>query len=99
MPLKRFLFAAFMIGQKLDMVALFDSDDAGRISHDKLVKEWLPRYKESHTEVVMLGDAVGVDHDFELEDLFPEDFMKEVVKENLQQTTCGCRCSGDDTAR
>lgn len=77
--------AAFMIGQKLDVVVLFDSDDAGRQARDKLVKNWLTRYKKAHTQVVMLGDAVGVEHDFELEDLFPEDFMKEVVKETYSK--------------
>ena len=72
-----------MIAQNLDVVVLFDSDNAGRRAHDKLVKKWLTRY--AHTEVVMLGDAVGVEHDFELEDLFPEDFMKEVVKETYSK--------------
>ena len=72
----------FMIGQNLDVVALFDSDQAGRDAYDKLVKKWLTNFnKEIHSEVVMLGEAVGVTHDFELEDLFPEEFYIEFVKE------------------
>ena len=77
--------AGLMIAQNLEVVVLYDSDDAGRRAHDKLVKEWLTRYKEAHSEVIMLGDAVEVEHDFELEDLFPEDFMKEVVKETYSK--------------
>lgn len=77
--------AGLMIAQNLEVVVLFDSDYAGRQAHDKLVKKWLTRYKEAHSEVVMLGDAVGVEDDFELEDLFPEDFMKEVVKETYKK--------------
>ena len=77
--------AGLMIAQNLDVVVLFDSDKAGRQAHDKLVKKWLTQYKKTWTKVVMLGDAVGVEHDFELEDLFPEDFMKEVVKETYSK--------------
>ena len=73
--------ATFMIGQKLDVVALFDSDNEGRRAKDKLVKEWLTRYTESQTEVILLGDAVGVSSDFALEDLFPADFITDIVKE------------------
>ena len=76
--------AGLMIAQNLDVVVLFDSDNAGREAHDKLVKKWLTQYKKARTEVVMLGDAVGVDRDFELEDLFTEDFYMESVKETYQ---------------
>ena len=77
--------AALMIGQNLDVVVLFDSDDAGRKSHDKLLKTWLTGYTEKHTKVLLLGDVVGVERDFELEDLFSEDFMKEIVKETYSK--------------
>ena len=76
--------AGLMIAQNLDVVVLFDSDEAGRRAHDKLVKKWLTQYKKTHTEVVMLGEAVGVDHDFELEDLFSDDFYIESVKKTYQ---------------
>ena len=77
--------ATLMIGQNLDVVVLFDSDDEGREARDKLVKKWLTQYKETRTEVVMLGGAVGVDCDFELEDLFSDDFMKDVVEETYSK--------------
>lgn len=77
--------AGLMIAQNLDVVVLFDSDKAGWQAYDKLVKEWLTKYKEGRAEVIMLGDAVDVKHDFELEDLFPEVFMKEVVKETYSK--------------
>lgn len=73
--------AAFMIGQKLGVVALFDSDNEGRGAADKLVKTWLTRYAESQTKVILLGEAVEASGDFALEDLFPEDFITEIVKE------------------
>ena len=66
--------ATFMIGQNLGVVALFDSDDAGRSAKDKLVKEWLERYKKHQTEVILLGDAVNACGDFAIEDLFPDGF-------------------------
>ena len=70
-----------MIGQELDVVVLFDSDDEGRRAKDKLVKEWLTRYTGSQTEVILLGEAVGTSGDFALEDLFPEVFIIDIVEE------------------
>lgn len=72
--------ATFMIGQKLGVVALFDSDSAGRDGHDALVKKWLTRYKDARADAMCLGDAVGVTgRDFAIEDLFPDDFYVERV--------------------
>ena len=62
-------------------MSLFDSDQEGCRAKDKLVTKWLTQYTESHTEVILLGDAVGADGDFELEDLFPENFIIDIVKE------------------
>ena len=73
--------ASFMIGQKLDVVVLFDSDKAGKDAKDKLEKEWLTRYTESKTKVILLGCAVGVCREFALEDLFPDDFITDIVQE------------------
>ena len=73
--------ATFMIGQHLNVVTLFDSDDEGRRAKDKLVKKWLTQYTESHTEAILLGDAIGASGDFELEDLFSHDFIIDIVKE------------------
>ena len=73
--------ATFMIGQDLGVVALFDSDDEGRRARDKLVKTWLERYKKHQTEVILLGDAVNACGDFAIEDLFPADFITDIVKD------------------
>ena len=70
-----------MIGQNLSVVALFDSDNAGRDARDKLVKNWITRYTTANAEVILLGDAVEADSDFALEDLFPEDFIIDIVKD------------------
>ena len=73
--------STFMIGQELDVVVLLDSDDEGRRAKDKLVKEWLMWYTASQTEVILLGEAVGANGDFALEDLFPEVFITDIVEE------------------
>ena len=73
--------ATFMIGQKLGVVTLLDSDDAGRTAKDKLVKNWLTRYQEPQAVVILLGNAVGASGDFALEDLFPEEFITAIVQE------------------
>ena len=71
----------FMIGQNLDVVALFDSDNEGRAAKKTLDEEWLMICKESNTTAILLGDAVGASGDFAIEDLFPEDFYLESVGE------------------
>ena len=73
--------ATFMIGQKLGVVTLLDSDDAGRTAKDKLVKNWLTRYHEPQAVVILLGDAVDASGNFALEDLFPEEFITAIVQE------------------
>ena len=73
--------SAFMIGQSLDVVTLLDSDQEGRKAQDKLVKAWLDRYKTAQTEVILLGDAIGATGDFALEDLFPDYFIMNIVRE------------------
>jgi predicted ATP-dependent endonuclease of OLD family len=73
--------ATFMIGQKLDVVVVVDSDQAGENARDQLVKKWLTRYKGKATQVIRLGDAVGVTSgEFSVEDLFPDDFYMARVK-------------------
>ncbi|HWA24373.1 MAG TPA: AAA family ATPase [Lacunisphaera sp.] len=74
--------ATFMIGQRLGVVVLLDSDAAGNTARDKLVKSWLTRYKGTSAHVLDLGRTVGVtDRDFSIEDLFPDDFYLLRVKE------------------
>ena len=87
--------ATIMIGQNFDVIALFDSDQAGRDAKDKLVKKWLTGYKKSHTDAILLGDAVGASGDFAIEDLFPDDFYLESVKETYQELD-GITLQGED---
>ncbi|MFO0851846.1 MAG: AAA family ATPase [Gemmataceae bacterium] len=74
--------ATFMIGQKLDVVVLLDSDSAGGDAHDKLVKTWLARYQDAKAEVLMLGAAAGATAtEFATEDLFTDNYFAGVVAE------------------
>ena len=73
--------STFMIGQNLGVVTLLDSDQEGRQARDKLIKTWLKRYKQTQTEVILLGDAVNAQGDFALEDLFPDIFITDILKE------------------
>ena len=73
--------ATIMIGQNLDVVALFDSDDEGRRAQKKLDHNWLTQYKKTQTKTVLLGEAVDTCGDFALEDLFPDNFITDIVKE------------------
>lgn len=74
--------ATLMIGQELDVVVLLDLDRSGTEARDKLVKNWLTRYKGNPAQVLTVGEAVGVtDRDFAIEDLFTEDFYLGLVHE------------------
>jgi len=74
--------ATFMIGQKLDVVVVLDSDPAGEVARDKLVKSWLTRYKGTTAKVIDLLGIVGATaKEFAIEDLFPDDFYLARVKE------------------
>lgn len=73
--------ATLMIGQKLDVVVLLDSDPAGNQAKDKLVKTWLTRYQGKPTQVLSLGEIAGFpNQEFSIEDLFPDDFYWKFVK-------------------
>jgi predicted ATP-dependent endonuclease of OLD family len=74
--------ATFMMGQQLDVVVLLDSDQAGDVARDKLVKNWLTRYKGKTTQVLRLAEAVGATaKEFSIEDLFPDAFYMARVSE------------------
>ena len=73
--------ATIMIGQNLDVVVLFDSDDEGRRAQEKLDRNWLTQYNKTQTKTMLLGNAVDASGDFALEDLFPEEFIVDIVKE------------------
>ncbi|MBI2253635.1 MAG: AAA family ATPase [Proteobacteria bacterium] len=64
--------ASYMIGQNLDVFALFDSDDAGRKGEEKLRTKWLTKYKNTKAVTALIGEVVGAEGDFTLEDLFSD---------------------------
>jgi hypothetical protein len=74
--------ATFMIGQELNVVALYDTDQAGNDAKDKLVKKWLARYKDRHATALSLAGACDESsNDFSIEDLFPEAFYCKYVND------------------
>jgi energy-coupling factor transporter ATP-binding protein EcfA2 len=64
--------AAFMAGQGLEVVALFNSDDEGREQEALLRTKWLPQYAGTRTSTVLLGDALEQSGDVGIEDLLSE---------------------------
>ncbi len=96
--------ATFMIGQGLNVVALFDSDEEGKKGSDALVKKWLTRYSNHHAQVLSLGNIVGTESgEFAIEDLFPEEFYLEMVEQVYGKqlklaniTTSKLRLKGND---
>ena len=79
--------ATFMVGQGLEVVALFNSNKEGRIQEEKLRKQWLTRYKNSKSDTLLLGHAVGLDEtkDFATEDLFPDGYYFEKVVQSHEK--------------
>ncbi len=83
--------ATFMIGQKLEVAVLLDSDQAGSQARDSLVKRWLSRYNSHPATVLSLNEAIGTgDKEASIEDLFPEDYYlaaaREVYKRDLERS-------------
>ena len=75
--------ATFMIGQDLSIVALFDSDSAGRVAEDKLRKKWITRYKDAQAVTLLVDDALGMPGQVAtIEDLFPEVYYMKKVRES-----------------
>jgi hypothetical protein len=64
--------ATFMVGQGLEVVALFDSDDEGRAQEAALRTKWLPHYKDTHSSTVLLGAALEQTGDVGIEGLLSE---------------------------
>lgn len=67
--------ATLMIGQKLSVAVLLDSDPAGEQAAEKLIKKWLTKYNSTAANVLSVADAVKKSgSEFAIEDLFPDDF-------------------------
>ena len=65
--------ATFMIGQELNIVALFDSDSAGKEAEEKLRKKWITRYKDARAVTLLVGEALGMPgEEATIEDLFAD---------------------------
>ena len=73
--------ATFMIGQELSIVALFDSDSAGKEAEEKLRKKWLTRYKDARAVTLLVGDALGMPgEEATIEDIFPGAYYMKKVR-------------------
>lgn len=77
--------ATFMIGQKLEVVVLLDSDKAGETAWEKLVKGWLTKYHSTPSHVLRLGQCTGATGEFSIEDLFETDYYLEKIKQTYQK--------------
>src|SRR3984893_9274039 len=64
--------ATFMVGQGLEVVALFDSDDEGRAQEAALRTKWLPHFKDTHSFPLLLAAALEQTGDVSIEDLLSE---------------------------
>lgn len=74
--------STFMVGQGLQVTALYDSDGEGRTARDKFVKSWLARYKEAKASTLLLGEASEAGGEATIEDLFSEAaYVEEVVQQ------------------
>lgn len=75
--------ATMMIGQQLDVVLLLDSDQAGQDSNNRLVKQWLTKYNNQNTTIIMMGEIFDPPkEEASIEDLFKRDFYLSKVKES-----------------
>ena len=75
--------ATFMIGQHLNVVALFDSDSAGKEAEEKLRKKWITRYKDARAVTLLLDDTLGMSgEEATIEDLFEDAYYIEKVCES-----------------
>jgi predicted ATP-dependent endonuclease of OLD family len=94
--------ATFMIGQKLGVCVLLDSDKAGQDARDALVKKWITRYQSHSAKVLSLGEIMDTKgREFAIEDIFPEEYFLERVKRvyNKQIAAAGAesiKLTGDD---
>jgi energy-coupling factor transporter ATP-binding protein EcfA2 len=73
--------ATLMVGQNLQVLALYDTDHGGRIAQEKFQKGWLPRYQDKKGAALSLGPAVGSTmKEFSIEDLFADVFYLSCVE-------------------
>jgi predicted ATPase/5S rRNA maturation endonuclease (ribonuclease M5) len=72
--------ATLMIGQDLKVSVLLDSDGAGEQARDRLVRNWLTKYKDRTAVVLELANVLELPgRSVAIEDLFPEDYYLDAV--------------------
>lgn len=71
--------STFMVGQQIQVVALYDADNEGRVAKDKFVKSWLSRYNGCHAVALLLNDAAQFQGDGAIEDLFTEEHYSKAI--------------------
>jgi AAA15 family ATPase/GTPase len=84
---------AMMVGHKLEVLTILDSDASGNAAKQKYEKNWLPRYGINRSNVTTLAECVGAgEREFWIEDLFPSDYylakVQEVYKKQLAIVGC-----------
>lgn len=84
---------AMMVGHKLEVMTILNSDAAGNAAKLKYEKNWLPRYGITRSNVTTLAECVGAgEREFWIEDLFPSDYylakVQEVYKKQLAIVGC-----------
>lgn len=89
--------ATLMIGQRLEVTVLLDSDVAGATARDKLVKNWLTRYQSPHGTVLNIGRLIANENDeVAIEDLFPADYYLSFVKDLYTRELAAAGAEGLD---
>jgi len=71
----------FMIGQKLNVVCILDSDNEGNECKSDLVNKWLVRISDKRAAVIQINDILSTSGLNTVEDLLPESIYTNAVKE------------------
>jgi predicted ATPase len=73
--------ATLMVGQDLDVLAIYDTDQEGNAARQSFLNHWLARYKDKRGTTLSLGSALGAaSKEFSIEDLFTELFYFAAVE-------------------
>lgn len=73
--------SAFLARRGLGVIALFDSDSAGRAGREALRREIEADERLGRVELLLLGEAAGLEgRDAAIEDLFPLEYFLDVVR-------------------
>lgn len=86
---KVYYMAVFMAGQKLDVVALLDSETEGRKVKQELIKNKILKERK----VLLVSESFDVGKEMDMEDLIPEDFYLRLVEESYKQELGGQQIS------